>query len=327
MAKRPLRIGLLGASGIAEVALIAPAQETDDVEIVAVAARDPLRAEAFRARHGIATTAVDYATLITRKDIDLVYISLPNTLHPLWAIAALRAGKHVLLEKPAAPDVATARAMVAVADETGRRLIEAFHYRYHPLFARVLALAQSPEIGRLREVHAVIDVPVPKGIGNSRWDAALGGGALMDLGCYAVHWLRTIAGEFAVTSAAIVYADTGVDESSLVAVEFFGGATGTITCSMVPHARGRTTRLQIIGDGGEIVVRNPIAPQMGHDLRWRSGTEWHDEQAPLVASYTCQLRAVRDALANATALLTERDDIIANAAALAAMFAAGDYAK
>lgn len=326
-----LKIGLLGASGIAPMAIIGPARDIAAVEVTAVAARDPDRARAYATEHGIPLAAATYEALLERDDVDLVYVSLPITLHERWGIAALQAGKHVLMEKPSAPSSAAAARMVAAAARADRRLIEAFHYRYHPLFDRVLEIVRSGALGRLEAAKAVIDVPVPQRPGQIRWRADLAGGALMDLGCYPVHWLRTIAGEFVVTEARIDMAATGVDQLVEASVRFGSGARGSLFCSMIPHERGRITTLQLIGDAGELFVRNPIAPQTGHELRWRTGAgDWTHESAVTTASYYHQLLAVAGAIATGAPLPTEGQDIVANLAAIESIFAAagvGGYAE
>jgi predicted dehydrogenase len=326
-ASRRTRIGLLGASRIAPTAVIVPARDLPSVEIVAVAARDTGRARDFAREHGIAETCDDYAGLVARADIDLVYVGLPTHAHEEWSIAALQAGRHVLLEKPSAPVAAAARRMVAAAQASGRRLVEAFHYRYHPLMTRLLELTTSGAIGRIESIDALIDVPVPRRPGEIRWSAELAGGALMDLGCYPVHWLRTIGGEFTVADARIALADSGVDESVEARLRFDSGARGTLSCSMVPHERGRRTSLVIEGSAGAIHVRNPIAPQMGHEFRWRNTGDWIEERLPLSTSYFHQLQAVAAALGSGAPLPTEGADIIANMQAIEAIYAAGGIVR
>ncbi|MCC6786242.1 MAG: Gfo/Idh/MocA family oxidoreductase [Hyphomonadaceae bacterium] len=323
-----LRIGLLGASRIAPLAILEPAKHISGIEVVAVAARDSERARAFAATHGIAHAAASYDELIARNDVDLIYNALPIPLHETWTIAALAAGKHVLLEKPSAPTSKAAQRMVECAKAKGTRLIEAFHYRYHPLFERILALAGS-ELGALKQAHAVIDVPVPQRPGEIRWDPAMSGGALMDLGCYPVHWLRTLGGELTIVTADITMAACGVDESALVQFRLANGADASLHCSMVPHDRGRLTTLTLTGQRGELFVRNPIAPQMGHELRWRlhGEADWCEETAVITTSYFHQLSAVALALRSGAALPTEGDDIVQNLAALEAIYEAGGHPR
>lgn len=323
-----LRIGLLGASRIAPLAILEPAKQISGIEVVAVAARDCERARAFAATHGVPHVAASYEDLIARDDVDLIYNALPIPLHETWTIAALAAGKHVLLEKPSAPTAKAAQRMVECAQAKGKRLIEAFHYRYHPLFERILAITAS-ELGELEQADAVIDVPVPQRPGEIRWDPAMSGGALMDLGCYPVHWLRTLGGELTVVTADITMAACGVDESALVQFRLANGADASLRCSMAPHDRGRLTTLTLTGQRGELFVRNPIAPQMGHELRWRLHGErdWREETAASTTSYFHQLSAVAHALGAEAPLPTEGEDIVQNLAALEAIYAAGGHPR
>ena len=321
-----LRIGLLGASGIAPTAILDPCRSLDGVETVAIAARDPGRARAFATTHGIRHVSESYNALLGREDVDLVYVALPLPLHERWAIAALDAGKHVLLEKPAAATSASARRMVASARRAGRRVIEGLHYRYHPLFQRVREIAQ--EIGPLRDIQTSIDVPIPKTPGEIRWDPAMLGSSLMDLGCYPAHWLRTLGGAFDVTSAHFVISG-GVDEAVDATLQFTSGARATLRCSMRPHDRLRLTTLHATGERGELFARGLVMPQVGHELRWRfaSETHWRRESAPMTASYFHQLSAVADAMMSNTPLPTEGNDLILNAAALEAIFKAGGHER
>src|SRR5213080_4382910 len=193
MAAGPLRVGILGAARIAPMALVKPARRVPEATVLAVAARDPERARRFAARHGIPRVHQSYDALLADPEIDAVYNPLPNALHAPWTIRALAAGKHVLCEKPFAANAAEAEEMARAAERAGRVLVEAFHWRYHPLFARVRAILDAGEIGQVRhlEAHFCIPLPLPNDI---RWRKDLAGGALMDTGCYTVSVLRHLAG-------------------------------------------------------------------------------------------------------------------------------------
>ena len=197
-----IRMGILGAAKIAPKAFIESATRRDDCEIVCVAARDSARASAYAAEHGIPEIAESYEALIARPDIDLIYNALPPHRHADLTIAALEAGKAVLCEKPFAMNAAEARRMVEASRRTGRPLVEAYHYRFHPMFLNVLEQVQSGAIGKLCAIRSEFSVAIKYRPGELRHDPALGGGALMDLGCYALHWARIVAGsEPAVRSA------------------------------------------------------------------------------------------------------------------------------
>src|SRR5262249_10525322 len=155
----------------------------------AVAARDPVRARRFAARHGIPRVHETYEALLGDSEIDAVYNPLPNALHATWSIRALEAGEHGLCEEPFAANAGAAGAMAAAASRTGRVLMEAFHYRYHPLFARARSILDAGEIGRVTHLEANFCIPLPFP-NDIRWRADLAGGALMDTGCYTVSLLR-----------------------------------------------------------------------------------------------------------------------------------------
>ena len=187
-----LKIGLLGASKIAPNAVIAPARDRADVIVQAVGARDPDRARGYAQTHDIPEVADSYAALIERDDIDLVYIALPPAAHLEWARHALAAGKAVLCEKPFAMDATQARLMVAAATVARHPLIEAFHYRFHQVIRTARRLIKDGAIGNPRGGRAYFNLTIAKTPGELRWIRGQGGGALMDLGCYPLHALRTL---------------------------------------------------------------------------------------------------------------------------------------
>ena len=160
--KRPIRFGIFGAARIAPDALIKAAHKVPEAEVVAVAARDPKRAQEFAATNKIPRVIATYEDLVNDPELDAIYNPLPNSLHCEWTIAALRAGKHVLCEKPLASNAAEAERMSKAADETGKILGEAFHYRYHPLADRVRALISDGTLGRLVHVEGQFSVPIPR---------------------------------------------------------------------------------------------------------------------------------------------------------------------
>jgi len=190
--KRAIRFGILGAARIAPDALIKAAHNVPEAQVVAVAARDPKRAREFAATHKIPRVLATYDDLINDPELDAIYNPLPNSLHCEWTIAALRAGKHVLCEKPLASNATEAERMANAADESGKILGEAFHYRYHPLADRVRGLIAGGTLGRLLDVEGHFSVPIPEN--NIRFDWNLAGGATMDLGCYPLHMIRYFSG-------------------------------------------------------------------------------------------------------------------------------------
>lgn len=232
-----LRFGILGAARIAPAALIQPAILLPTVEIAAVAASSADKAVAFANEHGVPRAASSYAELLASPDIDAIYNALPPCLHEQWSVAALEAGKHVLCEKPFAMNVAEARRMVHAATTSQRLLVEAFHYRFHPYFRRVLELLANDVIGDIRHIRAQFDVRIPYSHSEFRYDPLLGGGALMDLGCYTVHWARILMGsEPRVVQADCKRGDSRVDTSTRASLSFAGGATAEVLTSMSENA-------------------------------------------------------------------------------------------
>lgn len=318
---RPLRIGLLGAARIAPMALLRPARQVPDVEVTAMAARDPGRAAAFATRHGIPRVHPDYDALLADPAIDAVYNPLPNSLHCSWTLRALEAGKDVLCEKPIACNAREAKRMADAAEKTGRILVEAFHYRYHPLAARLQEILRSGELGTIRHVEASMCVPLlrPRDI---RFDLSLGGGAAMDVGCYAVNLVRFIAeAEPEVLAARARLLRPGVDRWIQADLAFPDGTTGRVTASLLASTLLRA-EARVRGDAGELRVTNPFLPQIYHRLRVRTPYGTRIERVHGEATYTHQLRAFEKAVRARAALVTDGRDGIANMQVIDAIYEA-----
>jgi predicted dehydrogenase len=181
----PLRIGVLGAARIAAVAIVDPAHTTGD-RLVAIAARDRRRAEAFAATHGVERVLDTYVDVAADPEVEVVYNPLANGLHGPWNLAAIASGKHVLTEKPSASNAKEAREVRDAATAAGVTLLEGFHYLYHPVTRRLHELLATGELGELRQVEVDLVIPAPAD-DDPRWSLGLAGGALMDLGCYSLH--------------------------------------------------------------------------------------------------------------------------------------------
>jgi len=317
----PLRIGVLGAARIAPMAMLRPARRTGVAEVVAVAARDRERARRFAARHGIPEVASDYDALLARADVEAIYNPLPNSHHALWTIRALAAGKHVLCEKPFAASAAEARTMAEAARAHGRVLMEAFHYRYHALFERFLAVVRGGEIGALRHVDACFMIPILQR-GDIRWRRDLAGGALMDTGCYTMSMLRHVVGaEPTVTQAEARWTRGGVDRWLRADLAFPGSVTGRLTCSLLSFPPV-SIRLEARGERGSVRAFNPIAPQFINRLRVATASGSRSMHVGGEPSYDMQLRAFVAAVREGRAVPTDPQDAIGNMAAIDAVYAA-----
>ncbi len=317
---KPFRIGLLGASRIAPPAVIAPARDNPNFEIVAVAARDPARAKAYAEEHGIAGVADSYEALVTREDVDVVYNALPPGGHERWSIAALQAGKAVLCEKPFARNAGEARSMVDAANATGHLLMEAFHYRFHNVMRRAVELVRSGALGALKTASAEFQVPIPNTPGELRWIAEQGGGALMDLGCYPIHALRSLVGaEPTITSAQGDF-EGRLDKAIRASVTFPGGIEGSIACSMIEQTPAAWLRLE--GERGTLEIMNFLAPQMGCRFTTTIDGETTAQPTDGPSTYAAQLEHLHEVLTGKTAPLTGGADAIANMTAIDAIYAA-----
>ena len=307
-----LRVGVLGAAKIVPAALSKPAAKSGDVEVAAIAARDPQRAAAFASKHGIATVHRSYEALIDDASLDAVYIPLPNSLHGVWTIAALSAGLHVLCEKPFTANAVEAQLVADAATASGLVVMEAFHWRYHPLAARMVEIARGGELGELRHIEAAMCFPNFKR-GDIRWQPALAGGALMDTGCYAIHWARTLAGtEPEVVRASSLLRAPGIDRRTVVDLAFPGGVSGRVTSSMWSSSVLRLM-VRVEGTKGTLKVFNPIAPQFGS--RMTVTVDGQKRRVKVVAdgsTYDYQLRAFVAAVRDGAPTFTPPAESVAN---------------
>jgi predicted dehydrogenase len=263
-----LRIGILGAARIAGRALIEPAREVPSATVAAVAARGKARADAFALQHGIPAAYGSYEELLDDPAIDAVYIPLPNALHARWTVRAIEAGKHVLCEKPFTSNAAEAEEVRQASDRSGLIVMEAMHYRYHPLARRMAALIADGAIGAPRHVQCWTCWPVsdPDDI---RYSYDMAGGALMDGGCYAIDCLDLVglSGPTVTGALAVPVGDTGADadvDRTMAArvTSPRGGLTGWFE-SAFTHGGEFRADVYVTGDGGSLWLRNFVLAHEG----------------------------------------------------------------
>jgi predicted dehydrogenase len=305
---RPLRFGILGAAAIAPHSLVAPATGRTDVSIVAIAARDPERARRFAGEHGVRYALGSYRAVIEHPDVDAIYNPLPISHHYEWTLAALAAGKHVLCEKSFSSNAAEAEGMARAAESTRLVLMDAFHYRYHPMFMRGIEIVRSRAIGDLVHVDACFQVPVTNPA-DIRMNYETAGGVTMDIGCYPISWVRHITGEEPdVVSATAVIGPPDVDVALTAVLRFPSGCSGEVTGSMQP---GRIrAELTVTGTKGKLKLVNPVAPQLGHAIELTIDGTTTTETVTRRPTYAYQLDAFVAAVRNGAPLLTGTDDAI-----------------
>ncbi|MGE4361144.1 MAG: Gfo/Idh/MocA family protein [Mycolicibacterium sp.] len=304
-----LRIGILGASRIAASAIVEPARELGH-RLIAVAARDPLRTQAFADKYGVERVLASYQDVVTDPQVDIVYNPLANALHAPWNLAAVAAGKPVLTEKPFARDRGEAARVAAAADAAGVTVMEGFHYLFHPVTQRALSLAGDGTLGELTRIEVRMGMPAPQS-DDPRWSLELAGGALMDLGCYGLHVMRRF-GTPSVLAATAVQRIPGVDERFDAELVFPSGLTGLTTNSMVDDEYSFTLRL--IGTRGEAFVHDFIKPHDDDRLTLHTEDGTTVERHGTRTSYTYQLEAFTDHVERGTPIPLDTADAVANMA-------------
>jgi predicted dehydrogenase len=307
------RIGILGSAGIVERALLTPAKEVPEIAIEAIGSRTAARGREYADKHGI-PRALDYEAVVHDPAIDIVYVPLPVALHAEWSIKAMEAGKHVLCEKTMTANGDEAAKVAAVARRTGRVFMEAYHYPYHPYARRVRDLLDTRAIGAIKSVEANMDIPdFVTGADNIRRQFELGGGSMIDAGCYALHGLCDILGDAErVTSAKAVVdkADPQIDMTMDATLAFAGGRTGKIHTSFLGGKQG-VMNVTVHGTAGTLSVDSLFVPQWGGSLRMEWGGRTYTEKADVTPSYVFQLRELVRCIRDGAPVLTSADNGVA----------------
>ncbi|MFN4293747.1 MAG: Gfo/Idh/MocA family protein [Thermoflexales bacterium] len=256
MTNRILRWGLLSTARINR-SLIPPLRASPRNRLVGVASRDPAKAEAYAREWDIERAFGSYEAMLASPDIDVVYISLPNSLHAEWTIKALRAGKHVLCEKPLATRVEDVDAIAAAAAEAGRVVAEAFMYRHHPQTLQVKSLIERGAIGEVRLARGAFTFTLTDRA-NIRVNADLDGGSIWDVGCYPVSYARTMIGAEPVEAFGMQFTGpSGVDETFIGTLRFGEDVYAQFDCGFRAPFR---THMEIVGSEGLIVIPRPFKP-------------------------------------------------------------------
>lgn len=316
---QPLRIGVMGAARIASAALLQPAQLQSAAAVVAIAARDRARAAEMAGRWSIPHVHADYESLVTDSTIDAIYIALPNSLHAEWTLRAMAEGKHVLCEKPFAMNASEAARVADAASAAGVVAMEAFHSLYHPLAQAMRDIVDGGSLGTITHISATFwgrDRPV----GDIRRNYELGGGSMMDLGCYCVRFLRWLRpGEPSVTAAQAALWSPTVDQMMKAELLWPDGCRGTVTCGFrrwrIPMAR-----LHVRGTQGEMIVLNPVMPQVAHLLVVRRGARVSARRVPGRSTYSHQLEAFTNAVRTGRKVASDARDAVDNMRVIDAIY-------
>ncbi|MEV4730305.1 Gfo/Idh/MocA family oxidoreductase [Saccharopolyspora sp. NPDC049426] len=286
---QPVAWGVLGCSGIAERRMLPALHGIEGSRVAGVASRAPARAERFAAEHG--GTAMSYEEMIDSSAIDAVYLSLPNSLHFEWARRALRAGKHVLCEKPMTISAEQTGELVALAAERGLLLRENFAFQHHPQHEVVRELVERGRLGRLRTFSSAFGVPSPRA-GDIRYDPELGAGCLLDVGVYPIRAAQLMLGEGLTVAGATlrVDTDTGVDMAGHALLVSENGVFADLEFGFQHAYR---SRYALWGDAAHLSLERAFTPPAEHRPLLRLEEKDHVEEFTLDASHQ-----FRDSLAS-----------------------------
>jgi predicted dehydrogenase len=305
-----VRWGILSTARI-NLPVLAAARVSDRFDVVAVASREQLRADAYAQEHGIERAHGTYEALLEDPEVDAVYNSLPNSMHVDWTIRALEAGKHVLCEKPFDRKPGAVERAFDVAERHGLVLMEAFMWRHHPQTTKLAEVVRSGRIGEPRVVLARFSFPLAN-TADIRMRPELDGGALMDLGCYCVSASRLIGGEPVLVLGHQLVGPTGVDVRFNGMLEFPGRVFAQFTCGMdMPFSR----RLEVVGSDTSAVLEDPWG---GRDPHVQVGDERVDVED--ADRYQLELENMCDAIRGEAEPLLGRDDAVGQARTIAALY-------
>jgi predicted dehydrogenase len=315
----PVRLGLLSTARINDAILTAAALSRE-VDVVAVGSRDAARADAYARKHGIARAHRSYDALLADPDVDAIYVSLPNALHAEWTLRCLAAGKHVLCEKPFSRHAQDVVEAFDAAHAAGLVLMEAFMYRHHPQTRKLRELVRGGSIGELRAIRSTFEVRLDDR-DDVRFDPALDGGSLMDLGCYCVSVSRLLGGEPTSVVGMQRTGPTGVDVGFTGTLELAGGVQATFACAF---DRPYSTRVDAIGSEGVATVSEPWSCRE-HAVELRRGAcRAARVDVEDVDRYRLQLENFAAAARGDAEPLLGRDDALGQARTIEALYSSAE---
>ncbi len=322
MGVAPVAWGILSTARIG-AALVNGARSSESADIVAVASRSEPSARAFADAQRIPRAHGCYEALLADPQVEAVYVPLPNAMHVDWTVRALQAGKHVLCEKPMDRRPARVEQAFDVAERHGLVLMEAFMWRHNPQTLRLRELLDGGAIGDLRLVRASFSFLLASAA-DVRLDAALDGGALMDVGCYCVSGVRLVAGSEPVgVCAQAVSGPSGVDTRLTGELRFPGGLLATIDCGLDIAARHE---LEVVGRDGRIVLADPWHCRDPRLVVERGGERETISVQPQ-DSYRLELEDCSAAIRGERAPLLGRADALGQARTIEALYRSADEGR
>ena len=322
-----VRWGILSTAKIGTEKVIPAMQQCDHAEVVAIASRNTQRAEEVAQELGISQAFGSYEDLLTAGEVDATYNPLPNHLHVSWSKQALAAGKHVLCEKPIGLTADEGQELVDYAQQFPElKIMEAFMYRHHPQWQRAKELIQAGEIGALRTIQSFFsyynDDP-----NNIRNQADIGGGGLMDIGCYNISLSRFIFGDEPKSVMGVVETDPQFETDRMASgVMVFEGGTSTFTCStqLTPYQR-----VNLFGIDGRVEIEIPFNAPLDRPCRmWlQQGSDVAEITLDTTDQYTVQGELMSLAILNDTLVPTPLTDAVANMRVIEAIKESGQAGR
>lgn len=310
-----LQWGLLSTARINRL-VIPGIRSAERAELVAVASRSQARAEAYASEWDISRGHGSYQALLEDPGVDVIYISLPNSLHAEWAVRAAKAGKHVLCEKPLAMSVAECDQIIAAAESAGVVAVEGVMYLHHPLLSKARQLVQEGAVGEVTAMRGALSFSLDRP-GDVRWDPDLGGGSLWDVGSYPVSFMRWIAGEPEQVFGCQKLAESGVDQAFAGLLRFPSGLLGTFDCGFRTQFRSEA---EVIGSGASLTIEKPYVIGPESRIVLRSASREEEVRAPAIDVYRSEVDALTAAVLDGAPLPVPLTSSRANVATLVALY-------
>ena len=315
-----IRWGILSTANIGTAKVIPAMQQGKFGEVVAISSRDAAKASEAAQQLGIPKSHGSYEDLLADPDIDAIYNPLPNHLHVPWTKKAIEAGKHVLCEKPIALSSAEAQDLLEFSQaHPNIKVMEAFMYRFHPQWQRAKELAENGSIGELRTIQSFFSY-MNRDADNIRNQADIGGGGLMDIGCYNISFSRFIFGSEPKRVVGLIDFDPDFKTDCIATgILDFAEGSSSFTCStqLSPYQR-----VNIFGTEGRVEIEIPVnaPPDKACKLWLQRGGEIEEVTFEIVDQYTLQGDAFAQAILNDTPAPTPLQDAVANMRVIEKMF-------
>jgi predicted dehydrogenase len=313
---KQLRWGLLSTARINQ-AIIEPLRNSERSILSAVASRSAVKAAEYSKTWSIPKYYSSYEALLEDPEIDVIYNSLPNSLHAEWSIKAMRHGKHVLCEKPLTTRPSDVDELISTAKETRMVIAEAFMYRHHPQTILVKKLVQDGEIGDLQYIHGSFCYMNTRKV-DLRFELELGGGSLWDVGCYPISYFRFLTGSEPIeVFGHQVDGHTGIDLLFAGQLLFPGNVLSQFDCSFIsPHI----SRIEITGSGGRIIIPIPYKPGLHTEITVDNGESIRIIPIKGEPLYLGEVADIENAILNGTSPRISLDDSRGNVAAIEALY-------